>query len=193
VSGAGANVLELCRSIAQAGGGDFNVVGTGPATFQFRWYDGQLGTDRTASVVFALEWGNMAEPELSYPRQDEVNAVKVVGQGEDADRETLWVSTAGLIDDSPWNRLEALRSSRSTPAAGLQAVGDAALEELRPKRTLRFQVLQTPACVYGQHYFLGDLVRTKFLDYEGTQKVRTVWLTATKAYGSSVTVETTDV
>ena len=60
--GAGGNVLDwFCpwqsllptlQSVADVAGGDFDLVRTGAATVEFRWYAGQLGTDRSATVIF---------------------------------------------------------------------------------------------------------------------------------------------
>jgi len=168
-------VLGVLQEVASIGGGDFDVVGTGPATCEFRWYTGQRGTDRTASVIFALERGNMAEPSLRVARQNEVNAVLVAGQGSGAARELVWRTDATLIDDSTWNRCELFRDARNESAtAGLNSVGDGALEEAKPRWSIGFKVLQTPAYAYGVHYFLGDLVTAKFMTYSGTKKINAV-------------------
>jgi len=165
-------VLEVAQEAADIGGGDFAVVGTGAATFEFRWYDGQLGTDRSSTVIFALERGNMAEPELCVDRLNEVTAVLVGGQGSESDRETLWRTDAARIAESTWNRREQFINDSNEPViAGLQDKGDVALEAGRPKNPLTFKPLQTPACLYGLHYFLGDLVMARFLTVETKKKM----------------------
>ncbi len=186
-------VLDVLQEIVSIGGGDFDIVGTGAATFEFRWYTGQLGTDRTATVIFALERGNMAEPSLTIGRQDEVNAVLVGGQGEGAARATVWRTDAARIALSTWNRCEAFRDARDeSTTAGLNAHGDAELEAGTPRAKLDFKILQTPGCAYGLHYFLGDLVTARFLDYEGTKKIVAVTVTVDES-GSSKTMEMEDV
>lgn len=172
------NVLEVCQYIASIGGGDFDIVGTGAATFELRWYAGQRGTDRSASVIFAYERGNMGSPHLTYARHDEKNAVLVGGQGEGEGRELVWRTTAGLIDDSPWNRCEAYRDARNESTTdGLNAVGDAELDAGKPRYVLTFEPLQTPGCLLGSDYFFGDLTTARFLSYDGTQKVKEVTFT----------------
>jgi len=169
------NVLEVCQEIARIGGGDFDVVGTGAATYQFRWYTGQRGTDRSATVFFSLDWGNMAEPHLRYAYQDEITAVLVGGQGEGAARTTAWRTDATRIAASTWNRIEAFTDARQeTATAGLNAKGDQVLDENAFKRTLDFKVLQIPGCAYRAHYVLGDLVTARFLTYSGTQKIKSL-------------------
>jgi len=167
-------VLSVCQDIARIGGGDFAVVGTGAATYEFRWYNGQLGTDRSASVIFTLERGNMARPRLYYPRSNEVNAVLVAGQGAGTDRTTSWRTDASLIDDSPINRIESFKDARNTPDDGLDDVGDIVLDEGKPRQRLTFDVIQIAGCMFGKDYFLGDLCTAKFLDYEGTVKAMEV-------------------
>ena len=187
------NVLEVVQEIASIGGGDFAVIRTAAATFEFRWYDGQLGTDRTATVVFALGRGNMAQPDLRLSRASEVNAVLVGGQGEGAARATEWRTDAVRIADSTWNRQELFFNASNEPlAAGLQAKGDALLEQGRPKNSLRFEVLQVPGCLYGQDYFLGDLVTARFLDIQATKKVQSVSFDVDSA-GEKCKVEMADV
>jgi hypothetical protein len=44
-----ANLLETLQDLAHIAGGDFDLVKTSATAWQFRWYTGQLGTDRTAS------------------------------------------------------------------------------------------------------------------------------------------------
>jgi hypothetical protein len=166
------NVLTVVQECAAIGGGDFAVVGTGPATYEFRWYDGQLGTDRSATVIFAPEWGNMSSPRLRRRRSQEVNAVLVGGQGDGIARTTVWREDAGRIADSPINRREAFVDQRQdSDPDGLDTAGDRALEEGNPRPELSFDVLQVPSCLYGLHYFLGDLVTAKFRGYEARLKI----------------------
>jgi len=192
------NVLEVLQEIARIGGGDFDVVGTGAATFEFRWYDGQLGTDRSATVTFSLPFGNMARPLLSIQRSTEKNAIWVGGQGQQDGRLLVWRTDAGTIDDSTWNRHELFTDARNTPIAnGLNSKGDALLDKHKARPVLTFDVLQTPACLYGKHYFLGDLVTARFeagsIAFSATRKVIGVRFTITPERGEFLTVETADV
>lgn len=186
-------VLEICQEIARIGGGDFDVIGAGAATWEFRWYTGQRGTDRHTTVIFALERGNMAKPHLRLWRADEVSAVLVGGQGEGASRATVWRTDAARIAESTWNRIERFADARNeTTTAGLNAVGDRVLDEGKPRATLDFDVLQIPSCTYGLHYFLGDLVTAKFLTYSATKKVDEVTITV-NAQSEAIHVGFTDV
>ncbi len=163
------NLLEALQGIAAVGGGDFDLVQTGDAAFDFRWYAGQRGTDRTSTVIFALERGNMAEAEYDDDRQSETNVVAVLGQGDGADR-TVVVRTAGDAD------VETTADSRNeATTAALNAVGDRRLVEGARRQSFDFAALQTPACLYGLHYGLGDLVTARFgAVIEVTRKVTAV-------------------
>lgn len=150
------NLLETLSKLADVAGGDFDLARTGDTTWQFRWYAGQLGSDRTASVIFAIERGNMANPAYKSLRIDERTVCVVGGDGEDSDRDTA-VRTGP--DYAAGNDIEVfLNASGVDTSDGLNARGDAALQEEQAQEQFGFDVIQTPATVYGVHYGLGDLV-----------------------------------
>jgi hypothetical protein len=163
------NLLEILQKVAAIGGGDFDLIKTGAAAWEFRWYTGQRGTDRTASLLFALERGNMAEPEYEYNRVDERTVAVVGGQGEGSDR--VVVVRSGP-DYSASNDIEVFVDARNnTTTAGLNASGDARLEALRARQQFGYRVIQTPGCAYGVHYELGDLVKAQYGTVNVTQKI----------------------
>jgi len=87
---------------------------------------------------------------------DAPDVAVALGQGE-GDERTVVVRTRGAAE------AETTIDARNEPTeAALQAIGDRRLEELQRKRTFRFTALQTPACLYGKHYFLGDLVTARY-------------------------------
>ena len=79
------NVLEVLQDVAAVGGGDYDLVQTGANAWEFRWYAGQLGTDRSATVTFSLAYGNMANPVLNRNWIDEKTVAIVGGQCEESD------------------------------------------------------------------------------------------------------------
>lgn len=160
------NLLATLQDLAKVGGGDFDTVQTDDAAFEFRWYDDQLGTDRSATVIFALEWGNMAEPEYEDDRLDERNIVAALGQGEGSAR-TVTIRTTGDEDS------EGTTDARNEATeAGLEAVADMRLAQWQRRQSFTFRALQTPSCLYGKHYFLGDLVTARYGGvYSATRKV----------------------
>lgn len=191
------NLLEVCQDVAAIGGGDFDIVGThaapnGPATFQFRFYAGQRGTDRTATVIFSEALGNMGEASLDVKRAQVLNYAVVGGQGEGAAREEEIRSDPGDIALSPWGQREVFVDAREVTAgnaAALQDKGDAALAENRQTIDLTFRVLQTPGSLYGKAYFLGDLVTAKYNGVSYTRKIQTVTITNNRS-GMSIDVGT---
>lgn len=170
VDGAGGNSIDwFCawkrllpelQEIAQVAGGDFDLVKTGAQTWEFRWYAGQLGTDRTSTVQFSLAHGNMANPRYRYDRRDERTVAAVAGQGQGANRA---VAVRTGTDYAASNDIETFKDARNrSTLSGLNSVGDAWLSEKQAREHLSFDVLQTPASLYGKHYFLGDLVTARY-------------------------------
>lgn len=171
-------LLETLQKLALLGGGDFDLVKTAAAAWEFRWYTGQLGTDRSATVKFGVELGNMGKPIYEYDHLDEATVAIVGGQGDEADRD--FVVRTGL-DYAVSNDIEVFVNATDVDqgvTAGLNAKGDKRLAELRAKEVFPFKILQTPACAWGKHYFLGDLVKINnpFTSVSSTQKVKLVIL-----------------
>lgn len=164
------NLLGALQDVAAVGGGDFDLVKTGAAAWEFRWYAGQLGTDRSATVLFSLARGNMAAPVLTRNTLSERTVAIVGGQGEAAAR-AVAVRT-GANHNASYNSVETFVDARQmTTTAGLEAAGDRALAEAQARYTLTFDVVQTPATLYGAHYDLGDLVTASFEEYSGVKKI----------------------
>lgn len=187
------NLLETCQAIAATGGGDFDMVGNGAAAFVFNWYAGQRGTDRSASVTFAPELGNMAEADLQLLRHDEINTILVGGQDSGTSRVTAWRETTTLTDDSTWNRREQfVNASQETATAGLNTQGDAELWQGRPQNQFTCVVLQMAGRYYGQHYGWGDKVTARFGTYSATKKIQSVTITVSASEAESIKLELVD-
>ena len=166
-----ANVLEILQEVAAVGGGDFDLVKTGAQAWEFRWYNGQLGTNRASTLTFSLAFGNMANPRYRYNRRAEKTVAIAAGQGEQSARDTA-VRTSG--DYGVNNDTEVFVDAREVEKgniAGLQHKADTRLAERRAIEEFSFDVLQTPSCAYGVHYFLGDLVSAEWGDITATEKV----------------------
>lgn len=164
------NLLEACQDVAAVAGGDFDLIKTGAAAWEFRWYAGQRGTDRSATVLFALTRGNMANPVLLRNTLTEATVAVVGGQGEESARSV--VIRTGANYNASYNATEVFVDARQmSTTAGLNAAGDRALWEAQARYTLEFDVVQTPSTFYGSHYDLGDLVAASFEEYSGTKKI----------------------
>lgn len=191
-SGPGNIVLNELQALAPAnvGGGDFDLVKTGAQAWVFRFYPGQLGTDRssgTGAVVFSRDFDNMGEPHLVYDRVDEKTVAIVAGQGEERAR-AFTVRTGP--DFSATNDVEQFVDARNVKEQdALATAGDQALATTRAWPVLTFTPLQTPQTFYGRHYFLGDLVRATYRDVTVVQKVVAATISLARDGGEDIRVE----
>lgn len=163
-------VLQTARNIAIATGLVIDIVGTGPATFEFRVYDGQRGEDRSSGtanpLIFSTNYGNMITPLLSINRGDEITSVTAAGQGVEDDRHTITVQSDARFD-SPWNDIEEIiNSSQSDSDAELTSACDTELQTKKKLETLSFEVLQTSSAFYGKDYTWGTKATARYNDFE---------------------------
>jgi Siphovirus ReqiPepy6 Gp37-like protein len=166
------NLLDVLTDISSTTSVDFDVVRTGPRSFEFKTFYPQLGVDRSNFIIFSPQLGNMTDVSYAKSRSEEVTAVVVGGQGEGVDRRNLTRLNASAADDSPWNLIESNEDGRSQPTlADLQHIGDTALQEKAFSETFTFKVLQTDTRKYGSEYNLGDKIRAKYRDIELTMKI----------------------
>lgn len=184
------NLLATLQKLARVAGGDFDLVKTSATTYQFRWYTGQLGTDRTATVIFSIERGNMSQPKYEENRAKEKTVALVGGQGEEADREV--VVRTGSNYHVTNNNVEAFFNATDiNTTAGLNARGDEKLDEAEAREDFSFKTLEAPQTIYGVDYFLGDKV-TAINPFDGTSltlKVNAVNVTLDEGGQESVTPE----
>lgn len=199
-------LMGVLREIADATSVDFQVVGTGPATFEFQAQVKPIGIDRTnvgidpatglnaagnAPVIFSLDLGNMQTPSYSLVRGAEVTAAIVLGQGVENAREVI-ERTSAAITDSPLNRIESVsNANEENTTAGLNSVGDALLEKLQAKEDFDFQTLQIPGLLYGRDYFLGDLVTARYKTIERQKQIIGVTINVTEGV-ETITIELGD-
>jgi len=178
------NLLETLQQLALIAGGDFDVIRTAAGAYQFRWYTGQRGTDRTATVKFSTQLGNMGNPAMSFDHTDEATAAVVWGAGEGSARATAVRTSA---DYAAGNDIEI--AVEASGAVTLNDAGDAALAEKKKVHTFEFEVIQTPGCYYGVHYFLGDLVSAQWGGTTYTLRVRGATITLDEGGQEQIDVE----
>ncbi len=199
-------LMDVLREIADATSVDFQVVGIGPATFEFQAQAKPIGIDRTnvgidpssglnaagnAPVIFSLDLGNMQTPSYSLVRGAEVTAAIVLGQGVEGSREVIQ-RTSSAITDSPLNRIESVsNANEENTTAGLNSVGDAILDKLQAKEDFDFQTLQIPGLLYGRDYFLGDLVTARYKTIERQKQIIGVTINVTEGV-ETITIELGD-
>ena len=164
------NLLAACQEVARIGGGDFDLENTAPATWRLRWHLGQLGTDRSATVTFALGYGNMANPQYAENRLEERTVAIVGGQGEEAAR-VVSIRT-GANYNVTINNVETFVDGRlNATVAALEDAGDITLDQLEARPSFSFDIVETDACVYNRDFFIGDLVRVRYRTFEQTVKI----------------------
>lgn len=186
------NLLDALYRLSLIGGGDYDLIKVGPTTWDFRWYLGQRGIDRTATVLFATEYGNMIEPFYRQSRMDEKTVAVVGGEGKDENR--LYRTRTGP-NYSASNKAEVFVDSKADKTnAALDASGDAALEKAQAKTAYGFKIAQTPASAYGVHYcvggVMGDLVTARYFGVEAAQKVERVTVESSEGKPDFIEVET---
>lgn len=191
-----ANVLDELQDLAAVAGGDFDLIKTGAAAWEFRWYTDQRGTDRTSGsdfVAFSTAQGNMANPTYRYNRIDEATVALVAGQGRGPNRETA-IRTSDAYSAS--NDVEMFVDARDVEieqTSKLEDRGDRKLDEQRAREVLDFDVLQIPSCAYGLHYcvdgVMGDLVTAYYAGIEVTQKIVAVTVRLSEDGSETITVD----
>jgi hypothetical protein len=173
-----ANLLAILEELAVISGGDFELYQTGGATWEFRFHAGQLGTDRSATLAFAPNLGNMANPVYTDARTDERTVAIVGGQGEGAARAT--VLRTGTNYHVTTNNIETFVDARNqTATAGLNAKGDAALASVEARPSFTFDILQTSGCRYGVEFGVGDLATARYRDVVKTVKITGITVSVT--------------
>lgn len=169
------NLLTALQDIQPVAGGDFDLVALGSGAYQFRFYPGQLGTDRTTGankVIFSPTRGNMKTPKLIRERSSESTVAIVGGQGEKRLR-IIRVRTGPNY--STTNDIEAFYDGRNDDSGGaLDAIGDANLAAAKFRNVLEYEVIQTHLYSIDKDYFLGDLVLAQAFGLTITQQVAEV-------------------
>jgi hypothetical protein len=179
------NLLETIQEMVVPAGGDFDLVQTGDATFEFRFYPGQRGQDRTTTTLFAIERGNVRSVRYLVDRMNRATVAIVAGQGEGTARQVELVY-ADDYDDA--GSMETFLDGRdSDTAAVLQDRGKAELDELATGHELEIEIMQNDSTVYGVDWDLGDLVGGRYRNITATLIVDSVSVAYTAAGGERVT------
>jgi hypothetical protein len=154
------NLLSAMQKVADVGGGDFSLSYTPyPSTWVFNWHLGQLGTDRTATVLLSVPLGTISELIVDDNRINDFTISVVGGTGEGAARLfAVRPATLPTLADGREKFVDARNEKKGT-IGRLRQVGQIAINRQRRKRTTyTVSLLQNAALRYGRDYFLGDLV-----------------------------------
>ncbi len=165
---ANVNLLQSLADLSYIGGGDFDLVKTGPAAWEFRWYAGQLGADRHTTVLFSIALGNMEAPVYTYNRTDEKTVAVVGGSGTGSARPVV---VAYGADYAASNDIEEfVNGSSFTTVNGLTAEGNRQLYASRARQRFKFAALQIPSTYYGLHYRMGDIVTAGYKSFSSSSE-----------------------
>lgn len=169
-----APLLAELQKLQKLAGGDFDLVKTGASTWAWQFFPGQRGTDRSATVVFSIDRGNMTNARLRATRSTARTVAIVGGPGEEAARQVRVRTVTGYSSDYHIETfVDARGNGDAATSAALDAQGDQALEvaRLASQPALTYDVLQTDSCRYGLHYNVGDLVAYRAFNLSGTQQI----------------------
>ena len=178
-------LLDTLKQLAPIAGGDYDVTRTSVGAYVFRWYTGQRGTDKSASVKFSTDLGNMSKPVLTFDHTNEATAAIVWGPGELNTRLTAICTSS---DYAASNDIE-ISVEASGAAITMTDAGNAALADKKKKHEFNWDVIQTPACYYGKDYVLGDLVSAQHGGVTYTMGVRGATISRAKSGEETVAIE----
>lgn len=176
----GQRLLEYLQAIGDSKNMAFKViVDSVPGTFKFKAYPNPYGADRTAINVIGgrNEYGNIPVVFSEQRRNVETIGYHLLRDGEGnvaIDRVNNLVVIGPGESDSPWNHREFCLSVG--PDDDPNAVADRDLSKMIAREEAAVQIMQTPQCCYGRHYFLGDWV-TVYIAAPGLEKAITKAIT----------------
>ena len=136
----------------------------------FRTYKDQRGADRRSTssnpIIFGVDFGNLADPQLIRDATDEVNAALAMGSGtQDTRNLTEVVDTNATLD--LWSRTEStVNAPMDSTAAALTSAANAELINRRIKQTFNAKLINVGNTIYGRDYNFGDRVT---VTYDGAQ------------------------
>lgn len=159
----------LSKCTGTKGGGDVDLIYTGSPgspSWQFRWYTGQRGTDRSSDVTFALNYGNMADPVYRLKRMREKTVAIVGGKGEESDRDIEIVTGANYSAANDTEIFVSATGVSKGNTTALQAAGSRKLDDKQARDMFLFVPVQVQGSAYGLAYCvngdIGDLVYARY-------------------------------
>ncbi len=163
--------LQECAVLA---GLDWDLVKTGARSWEFR--TGNWGSDLSDEIKFSLAWDNLGNPRLVGNAIKEETVAMVWGQDTGGDRAFLEVHGPNYHDD--YNDIETFVNAANQASGGLQAAGDARMNDVRSRDDLRGEALQSGPYRYGRDYcangVLGDIVGFTYYESMIPKRIRGV-------------------
>jgi len=156
---------DVLQEIADTGPGDYMIVQTGNATFEFQWRSPYWGQDKTAGngerapVILSARLGNIEGLTSSVSYLKAVSGVIVYGQGTGSSRKAGTSYDTTLTAQTSWARKVVVRQQRSgVDQDALDAEAYAKLRENRPEIRIDGTVKLIASSRYNVHWGLGDLI-----------------------------------
>lgn len=160
------SLIDLLLDLAQSSTAQgtplfFEIAAVGDENkFQFRTYANQPGLDRTASgPIFALEFGNLANPLLIEEYAEEVNYVSTYYLSRELDGPIP--ANLDSKDQTRYRRSIFARREEGMSIKEPAAVADEGWRLLnagRPRKIFTATFKSVPGSLYGVHWYFGDRV-----------------------------------
>lgn len=162
------NLSEMLTNLSDAHGlGHKITLDYTNKKFVYDVYEGENLTTTQRDkppVIFSTDFGNINNQTLTDSRLDYKNTAFVAGQGEGADRATVWVNE-GDITETGLARREIFIDARDVEqTSNLPARGKDKLGELAPVYTVEGTIRPYNTFRFEQDYNLGDQVTITFND-----------------------------
>lgn len=159
-------LYDVLTEIADAADLQWNAEPFGDDTFTITIKKRPYGLDRRAEntagndpVVFSARLGNVTGVGSRYDSNNEINVVRVLGDGSGSLQRRVLRADVGEATASPWSRRVVSRSLETeTETAALHAAGDAELENGRSRFTISADTAQTLGTRYKRDWDIGDFV-----------------------------------
>jgi hypothetical protein len=179
------NVLTVLQDIADqaAAAGTpiyWHVADVAPDVWQFQTMTGQPGIDHSYPdgqnpVLLSLEYGNLAEPQLSEDYTGEVTIAYAAGQGEGAARTVVTAEDTTRSGRSLFGRCEGFKDARNEAStAGVTAEANVHLGENAPRRVFAARIVDNVGTRYGLEWRWGDKVTALYAGESFDAIIKTV-------------------
>lgn len=164
------NVLDAMKEFAALLGFDFEVIenSSNPYNVQTHQYAGQLGTDKSNSVVLSLYLDNMSNFNFQNDRLREKTIAIVGGQGEGITR-TFDVAFGDNLSST--NSYETFVDANSSDSGELVTIGETKLKELKARDKINLDAIASNKYIIGRDYAIGDIVS---IEIEGIVTARKI-------------------
>lgn len=184
------NVLEINQEMAKLGGFDFDVI-YDPLVghIAYKQYAGQLGTDKSTTIIFDLNLDNIMAANLNGERLKEKTVAIVGGQGTGSSRTTA-IRTG--TNQSASNDYEIFVDARSNTSTELNSIGDAKMYDLEARTSIDVDIAPSSGYVYRRDYGLGDLVTVSFANTLVVKKISVVEVTFDQDQNTKIRIELVD-